>query len=340
MARPNKNQDEIIGQDSFLDVVANLVGIMIILVMVVGARAKDALVVAGVQAPASETKDKNQAEAAAAKAIADDVESDFRRIESQRKRQDLEIAYRQEERDRVQMLVVQAERIMAEKQQQLDESQRQAFDQQKEMLAAEAELDELQRSIGHWESTEQETAILEHLPTPMAKTVFGREVHLRLHAGRIAYVPWDDFIVRLKEDASHKVSRLRDQPEYTDTVGPLGGFWMRYTLKRENHVLPGKAGVAVQQTVALDKFVLLPESDLLGEPVDAALQEGSQLFTMLAAHRPSATTITIWTYPDSFSEYRKIKRSLFERGYVTAARPIPADQPIGGSPLGTRSAAQ
>ena len=31
------------GQDSFLDIVANLVGILIILVMVVGARAKDAM---------------------------------------------------------------------------------------------------------------------------------------------------------------------------------------------------------------------------------------------------------------------------------------------------------
>ena len=45
MARRPRNSDaEAPGQDSFLDIVANLVGILIILVMVVGARAKDALV--------------------------------------------------------------------------------------------------------------------------------------------------------------------------------------------------------------------------------------------------------------------------------------------------------
>ena len=47
MRRTRRPQTEAPGQDSFLDVVANLVGILIILVMVVGARAKDAWVESG-----------------------------------------------------------------------------------------------------------------------------------------------------------------------------------------------------------------------------------------------------------------------------------------------------
>src|SRR5687768_15286801 len=113
MARPRKNQDEIIGQDSFLDVVANLVGIMIILVMVVGARAKDAIVDAEKGDPERSATLKSEEEVAAAKAIADDVEADFRRIQAEMQRQNLELAYRQEERDRVQMLVVSAERTLS-----------------------------------------------------------------------------------------------------------------------------------------------------------------------------------------------------------------------------------
>jgi hypothetical protein len=136
----------------------------------------------------------------------------------------------------------------------------------------------------------------------MAKTVFGHEIHLRLHGGRVAYIPWDEFIARLKEDAPRKVSRLRDQLEYTETVGPLGGFWLRYTLKRESHqVQYQKGGVAVQQSVALDKFVVLPESEQMGEPVEQALRDGSQLNSVLAVNRPASTTITVWTYPDSLT---------------------------------------
>jgi hypothetical protein len=341
MARLRKNQDEIVGQDSFLDIVANLVGIMIILVMVVGARAKNAMVIAGSHLPKpSLTKTSIEAEVANAKGIADQVEADFRRIESQIGRQEVELAYREEERNRVQMLVMHAERLLADQRQLLDESQRNAFDHQKEIIAAQSELNEIRQGLGHLENSTVQNAIIEHLPTPMAKTVFGHEIHLRLYAGKIAYVPWDEFVLRLKEDAPRKASRLREQAEYTDTIGPLGGFWMRYTLKRESQVLQGKTGVAVQQTIALDRFVLLPESEIVGESVEEALAQGSQLNLLLANHRPSATTITIWTYPDSFQQFRQLKRALYERGYVTAARPLPNDHPIGGSPDGTRSAAQ
>jgi hypothetical protein len=41
--RRGSSSSEAPGQDSFLDIVANLVGILIILVMVVGARARQAL---------------------------------------------------------------------------------------------------------------------------------------------------------------------------------------------------------------------------------------------------------------------------------------------------------
>jgi hypothetical protein len=341
MSTTNKHQEEVIGQDSFLDVVANLVGILIILVMGVGARATTDMDVASteLQEPPAAAVEL-QADVVAAKSAADDVEKDFRRIMGQMKAQEIEIVYRKGERDKTQLVVAAAEQSIDKQRQQLDDSQRQAFDRQKAVSATESELDELNRAIGQIDSSLPQTEIISHLPTPMAKTVFGHEVHLRLHRGRVAYVPWDDFIARLKVDASQKAGRLREQPEYTDTIGPVGGFWMRYTLKKESHVLQGKVGVAVQQTVSLEKFELLAEDDEMGEPLEEALREDSQLAAVLAKNRPSSTTITVWTYPDSFSEFRRLKRVLFDRGYVTAARPLPPDHPIGGSPDGTRSAAQ
>lgn len=347
MARRKGNADEVIGQDSFLDVVANLVGILIILVMVIGARARNAIVVAEAPKPAAaataeiDTESATaETEAQSAKAAADQVLADFQRIEAQLRQQAVELDYRQGERDRAQLLVTSGEQKLAAERAKLDAAQQAEFDLQKKLQTAEREQEDLQRQIGQAEQSLPETQIIDHLPTPMAKTVFGKELHLRLHAGRVCYVPWDEFVERLKAEMPSRVSRLREQDEYTDSIGPIGGFWMRYTLRKQAQVLQGKAAMAVQQVVSLDKFVLLAETEEMGETLEQALEPNSDLNARLAQHRPASTTITVWTYPDSFNEFRQLKRVLFERGYATAARPLPADHPIGGSPDGTRSAAQ
>ncbi|MGE0758852.1 MAG: hypothetical protein AB7F89_07855 [Pirellulaceae bacterium] len=342
MSRRRTVEDVPIGQDSFLDIVSNLVGILIILVMVVGARAKDALLHAGSvpNTQATTLVQTNQKELAAAVAAAKNVEADIHRIDHQIDDQELEVRYRQNERDRAQLLVTAAEQLIAERRAKLDESQQREFDERRELAAAESQLRDLTDNIEFTRTSLPQTTVLEHLPTPMAKTVFGRELHVRLKGGRLMYVPWDDFIQLLKEDAPRKVWRLKDQDELTELVGPLGGFWMRYTLRRETQLLQTKVGVAAQQSVTLDRFTLVPENEELGEPLADALQPGSRFATLLSSYRPDSTTITAWTYPDSFGQFRDFKRQMFERGYVTAARPLPADHPIGGSPDGTRSAAQ
>jgi hypothetical protein len=55
---------------------------------------------------------------------------------------------------------------------------------------------------------------------------------------------------------------------------------------------------------------------------------------------PNRTTVTVWTYPDSFHDFRRLKDELFKLGYLTAGRPMPHGAPIAGSPSGSRSAAQ
>jgi hypothetical protein len=55
---------------------------------------------------------------------------------------------------------------------------------------------------------------------------------------------------------------------------------------------------------------------------------------------PNRYTITIWTYPDSFDEFRKLKKILYQQGYAVAGRPLPEGMPIGASPSGSKSSAQ
>jgi hypothetical protein len=174
----------------------------------------------------------------------------------------------------------------------------------------------------------------------MAKTVFGREIHLRLAAGRLGYVPWDELVEQLKEEAPQQVWKLKDAPRITETLGPVRGFRMHYTLARGQQVNPTRHGVAVRNQIELDRFVLVPVSKDLGEPLDEALRDSSEFRTILAQFDPDRTTVTVWVYPDSFDDFRRLKAFLFRQGYLAAGRPMPEGQPIGGSPRGSRSAAQ
>jgi len=166
-------------------------------------------------------------------------------------------------------------------------------------------------------------------------------VHLQLRGGRVAVIPWDDLIEGLKAEFQRKMSRMQSQGELTDQFGPIGDFRVRYTMTRHDVSMrtyeeTGQGGSYVR----VEKFALLPVSDPLGEPLEAALADGSELRRALESVRPERTTVTIWVYPDSFDEFRRLKKELYLRGYPTAARPLPEGQPIGGSHHGTRSAAQ
>ena len=115
------------------------------------------------------------------------------------------------------------------------------------------------------------------------------------------------------------------------------GAVRRVPLPRVHDKQTGPAGGG--QYAQLKRWTLIPTSSTLGESVDEALGPTSQ-FRQRAASLPRDTTITVWTYQDSFEDFRRIKEELFAYGFETAGRPLPNGVPIGGSPDGTRSAAQ
>ena len=175
----------------------------------------------------------------------------------------------------------------------------------------------------------------------MSRIVSGPEAHFRIAEGRISYIPLEELVREWKVDAETKIQRLQRQPSITETLGPIGGYRMTYTFDRveipvEMQMATGRHGFQIQ----FRNWMLLPVSPNLGEPVDAALAPGSAFREALAKYRPGLTTVTLWTYNDSFTEYRKVKDFLFELGFSIAGRPLPIGVPIQGTPSGTRSAAQ
>ncbi|MCA9165046.1 MAG: hypothetical protein R3C99_12450 [Pirellulaceae bacterium] len=340
------------GQDSFLDIVANLVGILIILIMVIGMQAKTAMVSAKPQPGANQTdaaqpdgpdepaEDASSIDVAGPKSAADAIQADINGIEAKLKEQEFEVEYRRRERNNIHLVMATVEQRLAELRAGLNDSQRDQLDLQTAIAAAEQQLRTLADAKRALETTAATPKVIEHLPTPMAKTVFGKEYHFRLANGRLTYVPMDELVERLKSEAPDKLWKLKDSAQLTETIGPLDGFWLKYTLVRSDYAQPTRTGTAVQTRVELDHFTLVPVSDDLGEPFAVAMQPGSRFRGMLDGLDPKRATVTIWVYPDSFNEFRELKRTLFDRGFLTAGRPMPADMPIGGSPDGSRSAAQ
>ena len=339
MKRRAENLAEAPGQDSFLDVVCNLVGILIVLVMLIAAQAKRGIIAAETARRVTQVSLAPQAtEVQSAERAAGDVEQSIRDLQHRIERQNMEVSLRQQERDRVQLLVTVAEQRLAEHRNELSDADRSRYDLEAQLAASRRQLDELDKAKLSAEQRPPE--VLEHLPTPMARTVFGTEVHFRRLGGRLAYIPWDETIEQMKADAPQHVQKLRTSPRVELSLPVRSGFGARYILRRAEVHMQTKLGVATSGVVELEKLWFVDAEPNLGQPLEGALQPGSEFRSRLAAFKPQQATITVWVYPDSFDQYRQLKAELFKLGYLTAARPLPANQPIGGSPDGTRSSAE
>ncbi len=208
------------------------------------------------------------------------------------------------------------------------------------MSATEESLDDLTRRRQTVENYRAQPVVIRHLPTPLAKTVFGKEEHFRLLGGRIVYVPMNELVAKLRAEWRQKIWKLKNAPSITETIGPVRGFRMRYTLRHAQHVTQTSAGMVRQSVIELDGFELVQAAGDLGEPIDEALAPGSAFRSILAGSDPQQTTVTIWTYPDSFDAFRRVKQDLYKLGFLTAGRPMPDGMPIGGSPQGSKSSAE
>jgi hypothetical protein len=332
------SQIEAPGQDSFLDVVCNLVGILIVLVMIVAAQAKHGIIASEASRHTRSAGPSADAEAQAAESTAAAMEAGVQELQAKINRQNLEIALRQQERDKYQVLVTVAQQRLSEHRAQLSDDEKARYDLQQQLAGSKSELSRLHKN--ELSLARPRPHVLEHLPTPMARTVFGTEVHFRLQGGRLAYVPWDEMLERMKADAPHQAQKLRDAQRVELSLPVVSGFGARYILRRAEVQVQTRVGPAMHGRIELEQMYFVDAEPNLGQSVAEALQPTSELRSRLAAFKPQGATVTIWVYPDSFDDFRTVKADLFKLGFLTAARPMPAGRPIGGSPDGSRSASE
>ncbi len=335
MPRSTIRDDDPVNGDSFVDIVAAIVGIMIIMVVLEGARIKSAQV--NVSIPPPPAAAELEKELAAEQSVRADV---WKTAEETRDVQREAVASRLR-RDYLATAVAAAEHEIQSRRGKLDEARRAEFDRADQLAQARRKLEELARGREQLERQPADQIVVESYPTPISRSVDGPEAHLLVANGRVLFIPLAPLLEEFKTQAKRNVQKLLDQPEFTDTIGPVGGFRLRYTLERYEVPLAiaqetGRGGSYAR----LRKWILIPVADDLGEPVRLALEKDSDFRRELAKILPGRTTITIWIYPDGFEAFRQIRKELYRLGYSIAARPLPPGTPIGGSPDGSKSAAQ
>ncbi len=154
-------------------------------------------------------------------------------------------------------------------------------------------------------------------------------------------MPLNELVEKAKADLKRKRPQLSEQrPELTDTVPPEQGFRLTYTIRLRPPTMDEIQESGSQRPKVEDRVVLTPVADNLGETIDEAFRPGSQFRQALADRRAKDATVTLWTYPDSFDDFRRVKKELYRLGFPVAARPLPEGVPISGSSHGSKSTAE
>ena len=322
-----------VGQDAFLDVFANLVGILIILVVVIGAQATVAW-----QTPADQSG--HQAQVEKLSGLKDKKLAEFRNLQLENGELKKKLAEEEAINEQLNMIRHQILVAMETKRRAIEDRKLELDERQRASLIATAQVQELQSQID--QVRYQASAIkqnlqpvvqsIPHYPTPIARTVFSDEVHFRIKNGRIVYVPLDELVDLMKHSWKSQRERIRLADNLQGVVGPVDDFELHYQMQTVRHAQHDSA-VGVQ----LQRFELLPVRAQLGEDVENALMQGSKFQNRLARLVPQKSTISIWVYPDSYADLEKVQISLRESGFQTACWPLKYDGLISGGPRGFRT---
>jgi len=324
-----------VGDDAFLDTVANLVGILIILVVIVSTGTKSAANLLATQRIAEAAEAMQQPMESASQ-----IQKDLLRQVDQLNQHTMEVAYRKAERDAMLDQVLKAKALIDEESEELDDQSKSDIEQSTRLSEMEKELAKLLAQQGSIDTTEKPPIVLQHLPTPMAKTVFGKEMHIMVRGSSITVIPWDRLVDALKSEVRSRLKRGMKNDQIGSKLDPIDGFVMSYSLVSKRGLVSNGGSTAMAQMIELDKFELEPGPDIFRESLDQCLGMNGRLRIELSAYSPRETTVTAWVYPDSFETFRQLKELLFVQGFMTAARPLPEGIRIGASPRGSQSTAQ
>jgi hypothetical protein len=359
--RPQRNKIAF-SFDSFLDVVTNVIGIIIRLILVtwVGARAYTA---AMLQTPPSPATEDQAAEVSVVplpgpRAQDDPVSKDLFQAQLELKKLRNSLTRQLKELNLAQSKESEASRELTladGKRKELDKEKKDADDlldrTSKDVMNVAMTKDELLQKA---RALQVEIQSVEKLPTPtrtlryhtpVSRPVRTDELHFECMKGRVAFIDVrafiDEITVNLK-DASKPLDRNWKVEAVT---APIGEFRLRYVIERERgfaerFVESSAPSQKAQFNRSVTAWKVEPVAENRGETVEAALDPRSAFRQIIDGLDAQQTVVTLWVYPDSFAVFRRLRDFLHDRDIEVAARPIPQGAHIGASRDGTASRGQ
>jgi len=179
-----------------------------------------------------------------------------------------------------------------------------------------------------------------HRLAPISQEIAGEELHFRISGGRVSVVPLNALVERVKLQLERQKDWLASRGKHESVVGPVDGYTMSYMVEKrplttlDRHRLGYGA-----YRIGISHWELIPDGDLAGETPEQALKRSSK-FALTVKTAPENAALTFWVYPDSFHAFRVLQAACQAEGFIVAARPLPDGIRIAGSPEGTRSAGQ
>ncbi len=376
MPKKRTSDEPALGSDSFLDVLCNMVGILVILIVIAGLRAAKAPVklpaaalpvtaitnideeeepvpvelgtpvtfpmVFAEEPPPPGTPNVKLVPPAPPAELVEEAERLRRELVEIRKTQ---AAVRKEaEQVEAPKPPLALEELELALQQDLLALQNESLTRQARQLEVNELKQALERAraeLASMENSRPAPKVLQHRLAPLARVVSSKEIHFRLSGGRISVVPIDALVESLQSQIQRQREFIMSRDRYASSVGPIEGYRMEYAIQRHkagNIADELKYGQTMVRMV-VSGWVIRAEGEPPSETAEEALRPGSR-FLQALREGGSLATLTFWIYPDSFDTYRKLQDFAHERDLNVAARPLPEGVPIAGSPQGSRSMAQ
>ena len=346
MIRRRRPQREIaFSFDSFLDVVANVVGIILRLILVawVGARSYKACV----PPPAPPTASVEEEFVDVLPAPTDPLSAELPRHLSELEQAEVRLQEQMRaaaELDRQSAVVAAELKSVTARRQQLDaERAAQAKSSPKLEMHTEAVtlagLDERLRKVrAELDAVNKAPLAKQTLRyrTPLSKPLQTDELLFECRQGRVTLIDVGSLLEEARRRMKEKSELLRHQWEVKDETYSVGAFRLSFVVERERSALEQvtSGGPPDDRTTfhyGISSWQVVPLDPNRGETAEQALAPGSAFRRVLDSIDTNQTAVTFWVYPDSFAAYRKLRDALHDRDVVVAGRPLPEGYPIAAS---------
>jgi hypothetical protein len=324
--------DDIPGGDSFMDIVANIVGILVLLVVVAGVRAGRAIIV-----PEAVVSEDTETTEALKTKLSDIVrqayaeQSEVTELAGKVASTVDEAGRREAVRESAVLYNTTLRAELDEARKSLNSGDQRSLDSHNAIAQAQLKLDRLTREQVALTSVapKPDAEIVEVAPTPIVNGEAEELISFRLQKGRLIYVPLNELAKDLSK--SIHIPTLIDpaKPVVTrETIGPIEGFVGEAEIGWSIRSAGGRVG----PLPVLNMLRLREVTPMRGEEPEQAFSPGGYVSSRIELLDPKFIVIQLYVYADSFDTSAAVANRFRERGF-RVAQFLKTD----GSPIGVTS---